>query len=85
MASGIVVQSAEPFSLLQQHNYKTWALDMETAAFYQTLQDFPHIFSLVVKGVSDYADSHKDDMYHAYAARTSAVYLLCFIQAYISP
>lgn len=85
MASGITVQSAEPFSLLQQHNYKTWALDMETAAFYQVLQDFPHIASLAVKGVSDYADPCKDDRYHAYAARASAVYLLCFIQAYISP
>lgn len=85
MASGMAVQSAEPFLLLQQHNYKTWALDMETAAFYQTLQEFPQISSLVVKGVSDYADSSKNDLYHAYAARTSAIYLLCFIQEYISP
>jgi nucleoside phosphorylase len=83
MASGMTVQSADPFPALQQHNHKTWALDMEAAAFYQTLQDFPQIASLVVKGVSDYADTSKNDQYHAYAARASAIYLLSFIQEYI--
>jgi outer membrane protein assembly factor BamB/nucleoside phosphorylase len=84
MASGMAVRSDDPFEVLQQHNRKTLALDMEAAAFYQTLHDFPQIVSLVVKGVSDYADQSKNDQYHAYAAHASAIYLLSFIQEYVT-
>ncbi|HLG77519.1 MAG TPA: tetratricopeptide repeat protein, partial [Ktedonobacteraceae bacterium] len=39
---------------------------------------------LIVKGVCDYADRRKDDRYHTYAARASALYALSFIQAYVT-
>lgn len=84
IASGMAVQGIDPFPGLQQHNRKTYALDMEAAAFYQTLHDFPLVASLVVKGVSDYADQSKNDAYHEYAARASAIYLLGFIQEYVT-
>jgi nucleoside phosphorylase len=38
----------------------------------------------VVKGVSDYADSDKDDTYHQYAASVSAAYMLSFLKEYVT-
>jgi RNA polymerase sigma-70 factor, ECF subfamily len=37
-----------------------------------------------VKGVCDYADQDKDNAYHDYAARASALYALSFIQSYVT-
>ncbi|RPA83885.1 purine and uridine phosphorylase, partial [Ascobolus immersus RN42] len=42
-------------------------IEMEAAG----LQGFP---SLVIRGISDYADSHKSDDWHAYAALTASAY-----------
>jgi nucleoside phosphorylase len=85
MASGMAVRGDNPFPWLTEHlNRKTLALDMEAASFYLTLCDFPHIRSLVVKGVCDYADMSKNDDYHEYAARASATYMLHFIQEYVT-
>src|SRR5258706_3832774 len=85
MASGMVVRSDNPFPwLVEYQNRKTIALDMEAAAFYLTLHGFPGIYALVVKGVCDYADMTKNDTYHNYAARASAIYLLYFIQEYVT-
>jgi nucleoside phosphorylase/tetratricopeptide (TPR) repeat protein len=85
MASGMAVRGDNPFPRLAgYHNRKTIALDMEAAAFYLTLQGFPGIHALVIKGVCDYADMEKNDTYHDYAARASAIYLLSFIQEYVT-
>src|SRR2546425_4255479 len=81
MASGMAVKEDEPFPWLREHiNRKTLALEMEAATFYLTLQEVSSlgIHSLVVKGVSDYADGSKNDAYHKYAERASAIYLLYF-------
>ncbi|KAL4902068.1 hypothetical protein BDW74DRAFT_187045 [Aspergillus multicolor] len=40
--------------------------EMETAEF---MHEFP---ALVIRGISDYADSHKNDVWHSYAAATAA-------------
>src|SRR6266568_2622937 len=85
MASGMAVRRDDPFPWLREtYNRNTIALDMEAATFYRALRAVPHIHSLVVKGVSDYADMSKHDEYHDYAARASAVYLLSFIQEYVT-
>lgn len=85
MASGMAVRGDNPFPWLEEYrNRKTLALDMEAAAFYLTLQGFPGIHPLVVKAVCDYADIKKNDKYHDYAARVSAIYLLSFIQEYVT-
>ncbi len=85
MASGMAVRSDNPFPrLIKFLNRKTVALDMEAAAFYRTLRGFPDIHALVVKGVCDYADMNKNDNYQEYAARASAIYLLRFIQHYVT-
>ncbi len=68
----------------EKYNRDTIALDMEAASFYRTLRAVSHIHGLVVKGVCDYADMTKNDAYHDYAARASAVYLLYFIQEYVT-
>lgn len=85
MASGMAVRGDNPFPWLAEYrNRKTIALDMEAAAFYLVLRGFPGIHALIVKGVCDYADLSKNDTYHEYAARASAVYLLSFIQEYVT-
>jgi len=85
MASSMVVRADNPFpQVTRRHNRKTIGIDMEAAAFYLVLRDFPLIHPLVVKGVSDYADGSKNDRYHDYAARASAIYLLHFIREYVT-
>jgi nucleoside phosphorylase len=85
MASGMAVRQDNPFPWLKKkYNRNTTALDMEAASFYRTLRAVSHIHGLVVKGVCDYADMTKNDAYHDYAARASAVYLLYFIQEYVT-
>ncbi|KAF3916773.1 hypothetical protein ABW20_dc0108008 [Dactylellina cionopaga] len=39
---------------------------------------------LVIKGVSDYADSHKNDMWQTYAAATAAAAAKAFIKFWAS-
>jgi len=85
MASGMAVRSDNPSPWLREkYNRNTLALDMEAAAFYSALDAVPHVQGLVIKGVCDYADMTKNDRYHAYAAQASAVYLLTFIQEYVT-
>ena len=85
MASGMAVRGDDPFPWLREkYNRNTVALDMEAATFYRAFGATSHIHSLVVKGVSDYGDGSKNDAYHEYAARASAVYLLSFIQEYVT-
>lgn len=84
IASGMAVQSNNPFPRLVEHNRKALFLDQEVAAFYQTLNEFPDIYFLAVKGVCDYADPTKNDTYHKYAAQASAIYLLYFLKEYVT-
>lgn len=84
MASGNAVRSDRPFKDVQVPVRSAIAIDMEGAAFYRTTEEFPHICSLLVKGICDYADKDKDDTYHHYASEVSAVYVLCFIQEYVT-
>jgi len=84
LASGSSVRSDNPFAMIQEPVRKAVAVDMEGAAFYRAVADYPGISSLVVKGVCDYADSEKDDSYHDYASKLSAVYMACFVWEYVN-
>src|SRR6266487_392879 len=85
MATSMAVRADNPFpEWTEQHHRKTVGIDMEAAAFYTALHDFPLMHGLVVKGVSDFGDSSKTDRYRDYARRASAVYLLHFIQQYVT-
>lgn len=84
IASGMAVRRDNPFEELRSYNHKPVALEMEAAAFYEAASSFSDIYSLVVKGVCDYADMNKHDAYHEYAACVSATYLLYFIQEYVT-
>ena len=84
IASGMAVQGNYPFPRLQEHNRKVEFLDQEVAAFYRTLQEHPEVPFLAVKSVCDNGDPAKNDNYHDYAARASAIYLLHFIQEYVN-
>jgi len=84
IASGMAVQGNYPFPRLQEHNRKVEFLDQEVAAFYRTLQELPEVPFLAVKSVCDNGDPAKNDNYHDYATRASAIYLLHFIQEYVN-
>jgi nucleoside phosphorylase len=84
LASSGAVRSDNPFQEIQVPVRGAIAVDMEGAAFGRVMQNFPGIPWLIVKGVSDYADQDKDDSYHDYSARASALYALSFIQAYVT-
>lgn len=83
MASSSAVHADNPFPDVQVPLRGAIALDMESEAFSRTMSR--HLLPwLVVKGVCDYADQNKNDRYHDYAARASAVYALSFLRAYVT-
>lgn len=83
MASGSAVRADQPFADVQVPVRGTAAIDMEGAAFALAASLNHHTPWLVIKGVCDYADGHKGDAYHDFAARASALYALSFIQHYM--
>jgi nucleoside phosphorylase len=84
MASGSAIRGDDPFDTIRIPVRGTAGIDMEGATFYRTMVDFPGIHSLLVKGVSDYADREKDDEYHNYAAEIAALYVFAFIKEYVT-
>lgn len=84
LASGSAVRGDTPFKDIQIPVRGAVAIDMEGAAFGRVMQRFSATEWLIVKGVSDYADSEKDDSYHNYAATASALYALSFIEEYVT-
>jgi tetratricopeptide (TPR) repeat protein/nucleoside phosphorylase len=84
LASGSAVRSDNPFKEVQIPVRGAVAIDMEGAAFGRVMEGAPSVEWLIVKGVSDYADSDKDDSYHTYAATASAMYILCFLENYVT-
>jgi nucleoside phosphorylase len=76
MASVNAIHSDNPFEQIRLPVRQTVAIDLEGAAFYQTVGDMPDMLSLLVKSVSSYADPDKDDTYSTYASTVSAIYML---------
>lgn len=68
IASGeLVVKDAKKRDELA-HKYGVLCFEMEAAG---ALADFP---CMVIRGISDYCDSHKNDEWHGYAAAVAAAY-----------
>jgi nucleoside phosphorylase len=84
MASGSTVRADNPFKEIRVPVRGTRAVEMEGAAFYRTLKEFGDTQYLLVKGVCDYADKDKDDTYHDYAGRISALYMFAFLKEYVT-
>jgi nucleoside phosphorylase len=86
MGSGRAVRTDYPFPTLRLPERNLIALDMEGAMFYHAVNSIPEMGGrcLVVKGVSDYADSDKDESYRRYAATVSALYMYRFIAKYVT-
>jgi nucleoside phosphorylase/tetratricopeptide (TPR) repeat protein len=84
MASGSTVRADNPFEDVRVPVRSTVAIDMEGAAFGLVMSRHPLIPWLIIKGVCDYADGNKNDLYHEYTARASALYALSFIRAYVT-
>jgi nucleoside phosphorylase len=68
IASGEMVIKDATVRDLQATQYNLLCFETEAAG---ALVDFP---CLVVRGISDYCDSHKDDKWHGYAAAVAAAY-----------
>ncbi|HEY1350120.1 MAG TPA: hypothetical protein VGF67_10890 [Ktedonobacteraceae bacterium] len=84
LASGSAVRRDNPFQDIQVPVRGAIVIDLEGAAFGRVMSSHPPIPWLIVKGVSDYADAEKDASYHDYAMRTSALYALSVLQAYVT-
>lgn len=68
IASGdLVLKDAKKRDMLA-HEYGVLCFEMEAAG---ALTDFP---CMVIRGISDYCDSHKNDVWHGYAAAAAAAY-----------
>ena len=78
IASGnLVVKDASVRDLLRKE-YGAICVEMEAAGLMNNLP------CLVIRGICDYADAHKNDVWHKYAAATAAAYakeLLQFVSA----
>ncbi|OAL36804.1 hypothetical protein AYO20_03859 [Fonsecaea nubica] len=61
-----------------RNQFNAFCVEMEAAGL---MNEFP---CLVIRGICDYADLHKNDAWHRYAAMTAAAYAKEFLQ-YISP
>ncbi|MEQ8299382.1 MAG: hypothetical protein RH945_02450 [Hyphomonas sp.] len=75
MASGAAVRTDDGFfATMAKHHRKIVAIDMETYGVFAAASEMPEPKPkvLVVKGVSDFANSNKDDRYQDYAAFVSA-------------
>jgi tetratricopeptide (TPR) repeat protein/nucleoside phosphorylase len=84
MASGNAVREDHPFDDIRMPVLGTVAIDMESAALGLVMSRYPAARWLVVKGVCDYADGAKNDVYHHYAACVSALYALNFLTVYVT-
>lgn len=60
-----------------QWNEEIIAFEMEGAGMWDSRP------CVIIKGVSDYADSHKNDIWHAYAAATAAACTKAFLELWI--
>jgi nucleoside phosphorylase len=60
-----------------QWNEEIIAFEMEGAGMWDSRP------CVIIKGVSDYADSHKNDIWHAYAAATAASCTKAFLELWI--
>jgi nucleoside phosphorylase len=70
--NGVIKDAAVRDKLISQHG--VLCCEMEAAGLMNS--SFP---CLVIRGISDYADAHKNDVWHDYAAATSARYAKDFL------
>ena len=76
VASGDVIMKSSHHRDETAAEWNVIAFEMEGAGVWDT---FP---TLVVKGVSDYADSHKDDIWQQYAAARAAACMKAILRAW---
>lgn len=77
IASGniLVKDAADRDSIFEKTGEKCLCIEMEAAGL---MNDFP---CLVVRGICDYADSHKNDRWQTYAAATAAAFAKEFLRS----
>jgi nucleoside phosphorylase len=73
IASGNKVIKNAKLRDAMRDKYNITCFEMEAAGLLNTLP------VAVIRGVSDYADSHKNDTWHEYAASTAAAYARCLL------
>lgn len=86
MATGSrVVEDPDLFPTIHRYARKTLGVDMEAAAVAAVAEIEAVEYSLVVKGVQDYADHDKDDQFRAYAIEASYRFLVAFLRRELEP
>ncbi|BDW88130.1 hypothetical protein [Thalassospira tepidiphila] len=87
MASGAAVRADDSFfDELAQNNRKVLAVEMEAYGVFAASSEMPNPapLPLVVKSVSDFANSAKEDSVRKYASFTSAHYAVEIVKRYFS-
>lgn len=74
----------DPFYSWRSVARKTESLEMEGFFFFKTANNHKGVNYLIAKGVADFADDQKDDIFHHFASTASAVYALLFIKEYVN-
>jgi nucleoside phosphorylase len=80
-----VVQDEQIFDRLSISMRKVLGLEMEAAAIGAIAHHNGIPFTIVMKGVMDFADPKKNDNFKPFAARASAECLLAFLRAHLPP
>ncbi|MFY0567443.1 tetratricopeptide repeat protein [Archangium lansingense] len=78
-----VVRDPLIFTRLAERERKLLGLEMEASAIGATAHQHSVPYMIVMKGVTDFADSDKDDHFKPFAARASAECLLAFVRAHL--
>ncbi len=80
-----VVRDPEIFTRLAERERTLLGLEMEASAigYIAYLHQVPYM--VVMKGVTDFADAEKDDLFRTFASRASAECLLAFVRAHVPP
>lgn len=84
LASGNAVQGDPAlWNEMAVYARKTLGVEMEGYAVANSAELYQVEVAVVMKGVMDHADKHKDDRYKAFAGRGSAECLLAFLRRYL--
>ena len=73
LGNGLIKDGTTRDSIIQQTDENCICFDMEAAGL---MNSFP---CLVIRGICNYADSHKNDRWQRYAAATAAAYAKEFL------
>jgi nucleoside phosphorylase len=86
MATGnCVIKDPKFFEDIESIERKTLGVEMEASSIGCVANAERVPYMIVVKGVSDHGDQHKNDVFRRIAAKNAAKFLLCFLCQHLPP